>query len=87
MAKNSRKLYKAHGKLPVTKADIKMSKKHIKSTIKLEKKKVKDHVKAAKKTTNRSSKAYNLSHAKEHQKDIKVRQKYAKKVAKLKGKK
>ena len=71
------------GKLPATKADVKMAKKHLKATIKLEKKKIKDHVKAAKSTKNPDSKAYNLSHAKAHKKDIKSREKYAKKVSKL----
>ncbi len=58
-----------HGPLPVTKSDKKMAKKHLKATIKLEKQKVKDHVKAAKKGPSKS-KAYNMSHAKGHQKDI-----------------
>lgn len=73
-------------KMPATKADVKMAKKHLKATIKLEKKKAKDHIKAAKSTKNPKSKAYNLAHAKQHQKDIKSRQKYAKKVSKLRGK-
>lgn len=71
--------------MPVTKSDIKMSKKHLKDTIKLEKKKVKDHVKAAKKATG-ASKKYHASHAMEHKKDISARQKYMKKVSKIKGK-
>lgn len=74
------------GKLPVTKADIKMAKKHLKATIKLEKSKAKDHLKIAKKTSNPQSKAYNMAHAKGHLKDVKQRQQYAKKVSKLKAK-
>lgn len=74
------------GKLPVTKEDIKIAKKHLKATIKLEKKKAKDHLKAAKKTSNPQSKAYNKAHAKGHLTDVKQRQQYAKKVSKVKGK-
>lgn len=74
------------GKMPVTKDDVKMAKKHLKASIKLEKSKVKDHVKAAKKATDPRSKAYNLDHAKNHLKDIKERQSYAKRVSKVKGK-
>jgi hypothetical protein len=72
--------------LPVTKADLKMAKEHNKITIKIEKKKVADHLKAYKRTSNPQSKAYNLEHAKGHKKDLKARQKYAKKVAKLRAK-
>lgn len=67
-------------KLPVTKADVKLAKKHIKATIKLDKQKVKEHVVAARRTSNKASKAYNTAHAKDHKKDIKARQKYAKKI-------
>lgn len=74
------------GRMPVTKGDIKMAKKHVKATVKLEKKKAKDHIKAAKTTGNKQSKAYNLAHAKGHMKDVKERQKYAKKISKLRGK-
>jgi hypothetical protein len=66
-------------KYPVTKEDKKIAKKHNKATIKLEKSKIKDHLKLAKKSSG-ASKAYNLSHAKEHKKDLKARQKYAKKI-------
>lgn len=72
--------------MPVTKADLKMAKNHNKITIKVEKKKIKDHIKAAKKTKNPKSKTYNTQHAKGHQRDLKARQKYAKKVAKMRGK-
>lgn len=76
----------AVGKLPVSKADVKMAKKHLKASIKLEKKKVKDHVKAAKSAKSSASKSYNLAHAKGHQKDIKQRQQYAKRVSRMRGK-
>ena len=76
----------AIGKLPVTKQDVKLAKKHLKATIKLEKKKAKDHLKVAKATKNPDSKAYNLSHAKGHLKDVKARQQYAKKISKVKAK-
>lgn len=76
----------AIGRLPVTKADVKMAKKHLKASIKLEKTKAKEHVKAAKNTSNPKSKAYNLAHAKGHKKDIKARQKYAKKIGKIRAK-
>lgn len=71
---------------PVTKADVKMAKKHLKATIKLEKSKVKDHAKAVKSTSDPKSKAYNIAHMKAHKKDIKARQEYAKKVGKIRGK-
>lgn len=73
---------KSYGKKPTTKDGKKLSVAHLKATIALDKKKVKDHIKAAKK----GDKAYNLSHAKQHKKDIKNRIKYMKKVAKLKVK-
>lgn len=68
------------GPRPVTKQDQKLAKKHVKETIKLEKKKVSEHQKAMKKTSNKASKNYNLAHIKGHQKDIKERQQYAKKI-------
>lgn len=71
--------------LPVTAADKKMSKKHLKATMKLEKKKIKDHVKMAKKATG-ASKAYHVSHLQNHKKNVKDDQKYMKKVSKLKVK-
>lgn len=77
---------KSIGRLPVSKADVKMAKKHLKASIKLEKSKIKDHLKAAKSTKNPKSKAYNISHANGHKKDIKARLKYAKKVSKVKAK-
>jgi len=77
---------KSVGKLPVTKADVKMAKKHLKASIKLEKKKASEHMTAARRTTNKASKAYNISHAKNHKKDVKARLKYAKKVSKIRGK-
>lgn len=76
-------------KYPVTASDKKMAKKHNEETIKLEKKKIKDHLKAMKKarlSNDFKSAAYHESHASEHKKDIKARQKYAKKVAKLRAK-
>lgn len=76
----------AVGRMPVTKSDVKMAKKHLKASIKLEKKKVKEHLKAAKSTKNPQSKAYNMAHAKNHQKDIRERQSYAKKVSRVRGK-
>ena len=54
---------------PVTSADKKLAKKHLKATIKFNKTKVKDHLKAAKKSGY--DREYNLSHAKGHQEDIK----------------
>jgi hypothetical protein len=71
-----------HGPLPVTSSDKKMAKKHLKATIKLEKQKVKDHVKAAKKGPQKS-KAYNMGHAKAHQKDISMRKKSLKTLKSL----
>lgn len=76
----------AIGKLPVTKADVKMAKKHLKATIKLEKQKAKDHKKAANSTKDSQSKAYNLAHAKGHLQDVKQRQAYSKRVSKIKAK-
>lgn len=79
----------AVGRLPVTKADIKMSKDHLKATMKLEKSKIKDHYEAAKiasKEGNKESVAYHQGHLKGHSKDLKERQKYLKKVSKLKAK-
>lgn len=61
-----------HGKVPVTKDDFKMAKKHLKATYKLNKGKIKDHQKAAKeaqKQGNTASVSYNQSHLSSHQKD------------------
>lgn len=76
-------------RMPVTSADKKMAQKHNKDTIKLEKSKIKDHLKMmkkAKKSGNFRSAAYHEAHAKEHMKDTKLREKYAKKVAKIRSK-
>ena len=72
-----------HGQKPVTKTDVKLAKKHLKATIKLEKSKTSDHLRAAKSTSNSRSKAYNMSHAKGHQKDIKQRQTSLKTISRL----
>lgn len=72
---------KSYGKKPTTKPGKALSVKHMKMQIKLDKLKVSDHTKQAKKGIDVS---YNKSHAKNHKKDIKDRQKYMKKVNKLK---
>lgn len=74
-----------NSRMPVTAADKKMSKKHLKETMKLEKKKIKDHVKMAKKTTG-ASRAYHLGHAEDHKKNVKQDLKHLKKVNKVRAK-
>jgi len=59
-----------HGPTPVTKSDVAMAKKHIKSTEKVIKKKITDHQKAMNSTNNPKSKAYNRSHLTSHKKEI-----------------
>lgn len=61
-----------HGKVPVTKDDIKMAKDHLKVTYKLNKQKIKDHkdaLKTAQNSDNQKSATYNRSHLVGHQKD------------------
>jgi hypothetical protein len=74
-----------NSRMPVTAADKKMSKDHLKATMKLEKKKIKDHVKMSKKTTG-ASRSYHLGHATDHKKNIKEDLKHLKKVNKVKVK-
>jgi len=74
-------------KQPVTRSDVSMAKRHVKETVKLEKKKAKEHIKAAKKATDPKSRQYHLAHAKGHLADIKDRQKYVKKINKIRTKK
>jgi len=74
---------KSYGRKPTTAAGKKLSVKHLKMTNALDKQKIKDHVTQAKKGIDVG---YNKAHAKAHKKDVKDRQKYIKKVNKLKVK-
>lgn len=71
-----------NSRMPVTSADKKMSKDHLKASMKLEKKKIKDHVKMAKKSSG-ASKSFHLGHANDHKKNIKEDIKHLKKVNKV----
>lgn len=57
---------------PVTNADKKLAKKHLKATIKFEKKKADEHYELAKKG---GDKEYNHSHAKHHMESVLERKK------------
>lgn len=72
-----------NSRMPVTSADKKMSKDHLKASMKLEKKKINDHVKMAQKATG-ASKAYHLGHANDHKKNIQEDLQHLKKVNKVK---
>lgn len=74
---------KSYGRKPTTKPGKSLSVKHLKMQIKLDKLKASDHDKQAKKGIDVG---YNKAHAKAHKKDVKERQKYMKKVSKLKVK-
>lgn len=74
---------KSYGRKPTTAPGKKLSIEHLKLQVKIDKQKVKDHKDLSKKGIDV---AYNEAHAKGHKKDIKARQKYMKKVAKLKVK-
>ena len=74
---------KRYGRKPTTSAGKKLSIAHLKLQNKIDKQKVKEHQSLAKKGVDV---AYNESHAKNHKKDVKSRQKYLKKAMKLKVK-
>ena len=71
-----------HGPKPVTKADKKMAKAHLKETKALLNSKISDH-RQAMKTSNTKSKSYNKSHLTAHQSDLKKVNKSIKTVSKL----
>jgi flagellar biosynthesis/type III secretory pathway protein FliH len=74
---------KSYGRRPTTPQGKKLSVEHLKLQIKIDKQKAKDHAELAKKGIDTG---YNQAHSKAHKKDVKNRQKYMKKVLKLRVK-
>lgn len=74
---------KSYGRKPTTPQGKRLSVDHLKLQIKIDKQKAKDHDNLAKQGIDLG---YNQSHSKNHKKDVKNRQKYMKKVLKLKVK-
>lgn len=74
---------KSYGRRPTTASGKRLSVKHLRETNRLEKRKAKEHRQQAAKGIDI---AYNKSHAKKHEKDVKERSKYLKKAVKLRVK-
>jgi hypothetical protein len=74
---------KSYGRKPTTKPGKILSVKHLQMQIKLDKKKASDHDKQARQGIDV---AYNKAHSKNHKKEVKDRQKYLKKVSKMRVK-
>ncbi len=74
---------RSYGRKPTTAAGKKLSVAHLKLQIAVDRQKAKDHDKLEKQGIDV---AYNSAHSKSHKKDVKNRQKYLKKVNKLKVK-